>query len=148
MVGAESILAEGLRQFKDEVEANLPISLEKWPLEIFLFSAVVCFVASSVMHLLWVRSPRVCNITHNIDLSGISLVIFGSAYGLIYYIFKCEPVSYYIYFGTQVFSMLGILFCINCKLFNQDKWQNLKVILFVLQGAVALLSVLHWRMMK
>ncbi len=129
-------------------EENLPIALEKWPLEVFLFSAIICFVASSVMHLLWVRSPKMCNVTHNIDLSGISFMIFGSAYGLIYYIFKCEPMSYYVYFGTQAFSLLGILFCINCKIFHQDKFHNVKVILFIVQAGVALFAVLHWRMME
>ena len=117
-------------------------------MQIFLFSAIFCFLASSIMHLFWVRSVHVCNLTHNIDLSGISLMIFGSAYGLIYYIFKCNPASYYTYFGIQVFSAIGILLCINCKMFNKEKYQGLKVVLFIVQAFVAFFAVVHWRWMK
>lgn len=100
------------------------------------------------MHLFWVKSVSVCNLTHNVDLSGISLMIFGSAYGLIYYIFKCNNVSYYFYLGILVTSAIGILLCINCKMFNKAKFQNLKVVLFVTQACVALCSIVHWRWMK
>lgn len=100
------------------------------------------------MHLLWVRSLKVCNLTHNIDLSGISIMIFGSAYGFIYYIFKCDYWSYYAYFIVQLFSLLGVLLCINCKMFNKEKYQTLKVILFMLQASSTMLSALHWRLMK
>ena len=133
---------------QSQTNKNLPIALEKWPMQIFMFSTIFCFLASSVMHLFWVRSVHVCNLTHNIDLSGISLMIFGSAYGLIYYIFKCNTVSYYIYLGFQVFSVIGILLCINCKMFNKEKYQNLKVLLFCIQAFVAFLAIVHWRWMK
>ena len=121
---------------------------DKWPMQLFLMCTIFCFLASSAMHLFWVRSVHVCNLTHNIDLSGISLMIFGSAYGLIYYIFKCNAISYYLYFGIQVFSAIGILLCINCKMFNKEKYQSLKVILFIVQAFVAFFAVIHWRWMK
>src|SRR3990167_1515512 len=141
-------LRAALELAQSSVNQQLPIELERWPLQVFLVCAIICFFASSIMHLLWVRSLKTCNITHNIDLSGISLMIFGSAYGFVYYIFKCETTTYYIYFCIQLFSLLGILVCINCKLFNKEKYQGLKVVLFVVQGGVALLAVLHWKYMK
>ena len=142
------VLGGGLADLQSETNKYLPIALEKWPMQIFLLSAIFCFLASSAMHLFWVRSVHVCNLTHNIDLSGISLMIFGSAYGLIYYIFKCNAISYYLYFGIQVFSAIGILLCINCKMFNKEKYQSLKVILFIVQAFVAFFAVIHWRWMK
>jgi predicted membrane channel-forming protein YqfA (hemolysin III family) len=143
-----SSLAAALKAVKDKIDDHLPVFLEKWPLEIFIFSAFFCFAASSVMHLLWVRSLKVCNLTHNIDLSGISFMIFGSSYGFIYYIFKCDYWSYYVYFSIQLFSLLGVLLCINCKIFNKEKYQTLKVILFMLQASSMMISALHWRLMK
>lgn len=145
---AATYLSSALELAQSSVNQSLPIELERWPLQVFLVCAIICFLASSAMHLFWVRSLKTCNITHNIDLSGISLMIFGSAYGFVYYIFKCETTSYYVYFGIQLFSLLGILVCINCKLFNKEKYQGLKVVLFVVQGGVALLAVLHWKYMK
>lgn len=141
-------LSSGLYDLQKETNKYLPIALEKWPMQIFMSAAIFCFLASSTMHLFWVRSVHVCNLTHNIDLSGISLMIFGSAYGLIYYIFKCNTVSYYVYFGIQTFSAVGILLCINCKMFNKEKYQGLKVILFIVQAFVAFFAVIHWRWMK
>jgi adiponectin receptor len=145
---SSSHLRGALELAQTSVNQQLPIELERWPLQVFLVCAITCFLASSAMHLLWVRCLKTCNVTHNIDLSGISLMIFGSAYGFLYYIFKCESTSYYVYFGLQLFSLLGILVCINCKMFNKEKYQGLKVILFILQGGVALLAVLHWKLMK
>lgn len=138
-------LQAALKEFTQSVSDNLPILLEKWPLDVFVLTAIICFTASTAMHLLWVKSLKVCHLTHNIDLSGISLMIFGSAYGFIYYIFKCDAMSYYAYFGTQVFSLMGILICINCKIFNKEKYQYLKVLLFLLQGSMVIISVIHWR---
>src|SRR3990167_6918140 len=127
-------LRAALELAQSSVNQQLPIELERWPLQVFLVRAIICFFASNIMHY--------------IDLSGISLMIFGSAYGFVYYIFKCETTTYYIYFCIQLFSLLGILVCINCKLFNKEKYQGLKVVLFVVQGGVALLAVLHWKYMK
>ena len=142
------LLSIGLLKAGEAANRHLPIELEKWPLEIFLGSAIICFICSSIMHLLWVKSVHVCNLTHNVDLSGICLMIFGSAYGLIYYIFKCNLASYYAYLAVLVLSAVGILICINCKMFNKPKYQNLKVILFVTQACVALCAIIHWSWMK
>ena len=160
----ESLLNEfGCRYSKTDLESSLNKTLslaysvlarisepnrDKWPLQLFLVCTICCFIASSAMHLFWVRSVHVCNLTHNIDLSGISLMIFGSAYGLIYYIFKCNAASYYIYLGIQVFSAMGILLCINCKMFTKEKYQGVKVVLFIVQAFVALFAVIHWRWLK
>jgi predicted membrane channel-forming protein YqfA (hemolysin III family) len=127
---------------------SLPTALEKWPMDVFVGCAILCFLGSTAMHLFWIRSLRTCHLTHNLDLSGISMMIFGSAYGFIYYIFKCDHISYYIYFGIQVFTLLGILVCINCKIFNKEKYQNLKVVLFLIQAGVAASAIIQWRLRK
>lgn len=137
-----------LSDLKQQVGETLPIILEKWPLDVFVLSAIICFSASTVMHLFWVKSLKACHLTHNIDLSGISLMIFGSAYGFTYYIFQCDAASYYVYFSTQVFALMGILICINCKIFNKEKYQWVKVVLFLLQASLILICVIHWRIRK
>lgn len=143
-----SALKAGLKELKQGANRHLPIALEKWPLEIFLVCAIICFVFSSAMHLLWVRSVHVCNLTHNMDLSGISLMIFGSAYGMIYYIFKCDNTAYYCYLTVLVTSAVGIMVCINCKMFHKEKYQNLKVILFIVQACTGFFAVFHWRWLR
>lgn len=140
-------LKVSLKSLKHNLEKNVPFELEQWPLQTFISTAIICFVASSLMHLLWVRSLHTCNLTHNIDLTGISLLIFGSAFGFLYYVFKCDRTWLYVYTGILASAMLGIVITINCKLFHGEKYQNLKVILFVIQASVGLIAVGHWRFM-
>lgn len=137
-----------INAIKLNAEISLPIPLEKWPLEIFLVCAVCCFLASAWMHTVWVRSLKTCNLTHNIDLSGIGILIFGASAGLIYYIFKCDAQLYYIYFGSQVAALVAILLSINGRMFNKDKYQWVKVLLYLFQSCVAGVALLHWRIMK
>ena len=142
-------LLEELKKFVVEnLGTGKSVELEKWPMVIFLGCAISCFMASSTMHLLWVRSLRVCNLTHNIDLSGISLMIFGSAFGMLHYVFKCENLYYWFYVTLQFLACAGILICINFKFFNTEKYQNLKVVLFVLQALISAVALIHWYSME
>ena len=100
------------------------------------------------MHLFWVRSVHVCNLTHNIDLSGISLMIFGSFMGVIHYAFKCNALAYWCYGAAGTFSMLAILCAINIESLSLSRFYYLKTVLFMAQAGVGALSVIHWRWMK
>ena len=98
------------------------------------------------MHTYWVRSPRVCNITHDIDLSGISIMIFGSAYGVVHYVFACDGFAYYLYSTIQVLAIICILVSINVKLMHA--LDSIKAFLFIAQGAVGTIAVLHWKIVQ
>lgn len=141
-------MGKALQSIKDAISDSLPVMLEKWPLDVFIVCTIVCFLCSTAMHLFWIKDLYVCYVIHNIDMSGISLAIFGSTFSIVYYIFKCDSVSYYIYFGLQVISLVSILVCINFKVFNSSRFENLKVYLFLLQGVVATISLVHWILMK
>ena len=123
---------------------------DKWPMQLFLMCTIFCFLASSAMHLFWVRSVHVCNLTHNIDLSGISLMIFGSCMAIIHYTFNCNPFIYRCYVVGHTLTMLGILAYINIKSFKAmfGNFHHLGTALFVTQAAFASLAVIHWRWMK
>ena len=134
-----------LEAVKDSLHSSLPAQAEKWPMITFMACAIFCFFASALMHLLWVRCLKTCHTTHNLDLSGIAIMIFGSAFGFIHYVFQCDTHSYNTYFYLQVGSMLCVLVCINCKLFNNTKYEFLKTFLFIFQALISAVAVIHWR---
>jgi predicted membrane channel-forming protein YqfA (hemolysin III family) len=100
------------------------------------------------MHLFWVRSVHVCNLTHNIDLSGISLMIFGGGMSIVHYTFKCDAVAYWFYTAVSSATMLGILAFINLKVFNLGRFRHLGTLLYIVQAMLAAFTIVHWRWMK
>ena len=142
------VLTAGLSDLRSQTNQYLPIALEKWPMQIFLFSAIFCFLSSSIMHLFWVRSVHVCNLTHNIDLSGISLMIFGAGMAIVHYTFKCHPVAYWMYTIASTATMLAILAFINLKWCASGSFKHFSTLLYVTQTCLASFAVVHWRRMK
>lgn len=119
-----------------------------WPYYVFLFSAIACFFGSATMHAFWVKSLTACNVTHNIDLSGISVMIFGSSYSILYYGFQCNPTALNFYLGTQVVTLIAILIVINGNLIATHSMGKLKVLLFASQIGISMLATIHWRILE
>jgi predicted membrane channel-forming protein YqfA (hemolysin III family) len=138
-------------QFREstvQLHKVLPTPPTTWPYYVFLLSAIVCFFASAIMHTFWVRSLNTCNVTHNIDLSGISVMIFGSSYSLLYYGFQCNPTALNFYLVTQFATLLAILFVINGNLIATHSMGKLKVLLFASQIVISMLATIHWRILE
>jgi Haemolysin-III related len=138
-------------QFREttiQLHKVLPTPPTTWPYYVFLVSAIVCFFASAIMHTFWVRSLKACNVTHNIDLSGISVMIFGSSYSLLYYGFQCNPTALNFYLITQFVTLLAILFVINGNLIATHSMGKIKVLLFASQIVIGLLATIHWRILE
>lgn len=69
-----------------ENQDNIP----KWPIYVFIFSAVFCLGSSTVFHLMYVHSQKLYFLLSRLDYAGIAILIAGSFYPLIYYGFYCE----------------------------------------------------------
>lgn len=122
-------------------------NLDMWPLKLYLTCGIICFVCSSVMHLLWVKSTEVCRLTHNVDLSGISVMVYGSTVALVHYAFKCYPSIYYSYIAISTISLLALLMSINVARVRRF-FINFQVTLYVTQACLAYVGLLHWRWLK
>lgn len=136
------------RESTNQLHKLLPTPPTTWPYYVFLFSAICCFFASATMHTFWVRSLTTCNVTHNIDLSGISVMIFGSSYSLLYYGFQCNPTALNVYLTTQAITLLAILFVINGNMISTHSMGKIKVLLFASQIGISLLATIHWRLLE
>jgi hypothetical protein len=67
--------------------------VKRWPLFIFLSSAIICLGFSSVFHLFCAMGKETSNFLNRMDYAGISLLIAGSCY---------PPYSYYMYCETCI----------------------------------------------
>ena len=76
-----------------------------WPLIMNMLSACFCMGCSAIYHLMCVKNPYFQQTLSRLDYGGISVLIFGSAFPILYYGFACEQVL-----GKQL----------NCSFFSQS----------------------------
>jgi predicted membrane channel-forming protein YqfA (hemolysin III family) len=120
------------------------------PLSVNLFSACFCLGCSAIYHLLQVKSYTVSTVLARLDYGGISILIFGTAYSLIYYAHACDEVETSKIVWTSCMSIgAGTCFIItfipDC---DKAKCRPAKGIMFMVMGlssavVVAYLSVEH-----
>jgi len=68
---------------------RVPIS--RWPIIVFLISAVFCLMCSAIYHAFHCLSNRALQILSRLDYAGISLLITGSCFPPFVYGFYCQP---------------------------------------------------------
>ena len=66
--------------------------VDRWPLIINLLAACFCLGSSAVFHLFEHCSDKSYDTLSRLDYAGISILIMGSSYPPIFYVFSCEPV--------------------------------------------------------
>ena len=64
--------------------------LARWPVFVFLISAVICLGCSAIFHWLGAHSRDVHQFLNRLDYAGISILIMGSCYPPYFYFFHCE----------------------------------------------------------
>lgn len=88
-----------------------PKKLRRWPIFIFLISAIFCLSSSSIFHLIGNISPPFHRILSRFDYGGVCLLITGSCYPPIYYYFYYESkyrtfyLSFITIFGLTIFGL-------------------------------------------
>ena len=96
-----------------ESSHELPIQgVKRWPLLVFIISALICLIFSVLSHLFGAHSKKVKSIVNSLDYAGISILICGSFFPPIYYMFYCDQIFIYIYLITISVSSVFV-FCIT-----------------------------------
>lgn len=75
--------------YNDKYQTTAGVS--RWPLFIFIASAMFCLICSSVYHLYSAHSLKLNRRMSYLDYAGISFLIAGSMYPPVYYTFYCHP---------------------------------------------------------
>ena len=128
----------------NDIHTNrLPKKLKRWPLFIFLVSAILCLTFSTIYHLIGCVSKTYHKILSRFDYGGISLLVTGSCFPPYYYFFYCEPKFSIIY--LVFISIFGLTtFCLSLtNNFNSPKMRGFRGKLFLVFGLCAGIPVFH-----
>ena len=85
----------------------------RWPLVLYCVTAAMCLGASALYHCFGcAMSRQIYDVFARLDYAGITVLIYGSCFGIIYYSFDCSPTSQLLYLAAA--SALGIPKMIAC----------------------------------
>lgn len=117
--------------------------ISRWPLFIFLTSAIICLGSSAIFHWFSAHSAKTNDILARLDYAGISILIAGSCYPPYYYFFYCEPFWRIVYLSfITIFATSVFLYSFE-KNFNKPHNRKLRGILFLTLGVSAGIPVIH-----
>ena len=133
-----------LEKFNDNPNnINIPKNLERWPLFVFLVSAILCLSFSSIFHLTNVVSYNYHRILSRFDYGGICILITGSCYPPYYYFFYCEPTfrTFYLTFIT-VYGLTIFGLCLTDGYYMPEK-RVIRGTMFLIFGICSGIPVIH-----
>ncbi|KAL0585111.1 hypothetical protein ABG067_005007 [Albugo candida] len=114
-----------------------------WPIFVFMISAVVCLSCSATFHLLFVYSKPVYFFLSRLDYAGITIMIAGSFYPLVYYSFYCHPWIWRMYL-TAITVMAAATFIISLiPAFGTPKYLYLRTGVFLGLGTFGIFPISH-----
>eukprot|EP00743_Colponemidia_sp_Colp-15_P002432 GILK01002636.1.p1 GENE.GILK01002636.1~~GILK01002636.1.p1 ORF type:complete len:524 (+),score=62.34 GILK01002636.1:45-1574(+) len=113
------------------------VSVPKWPLVVFILSALCCLFCSATYHLCGVHSPRVFHFLARLDYAGISILIAGSAVASFFYGFYCHD-AWRIFYVTLV-SVLSFIVFVTTLLerFHTPDYRYFRMGIFIALGICA-----------
>jgi adiponectin receptor len=152
-VGADLTLqyaVDELRSLADSVKNGIHIMtsvdthhVPHWPIFVFMVSAVICLTCSATFHLMFVHSKPVYFFLSRLDYAGITILIAGSFYPLIYYAFYCQPWARRVYL-TAITVMAALTFAVTLlPAFATPKFLVFRTGIFLSLGFFGLVPVSH-----
>lgn len=118
--------------------------MEKWPIVVFLLSAVTCLTTSASYHLFNCHSLTVSNLLLLLDYAGISVLIGGSFLPPIFYGFYCD-VGLRDFYLTLIFllSLFSSVVGIYSGLWPSEKLKFVRVIAYSANALFAVFPCGH-----
>lgn len=117
--------------------------LPKWPLLIFIISALTCLTCSFTFHLFSAHSHKTKIYMNSLDYAGIDILILGSFYPPIYYMFYCEPMWIYIYLGAISLLGLFVLMITFSSNFQEPHFRWFRGVIFLMLGLCGVFPMAH-----
>ena len=122
---------------------NSSFKLKRWPLFIFLVSAILCLSFSTTFHLIGKVSQKHHQILSRFDYAGIALLISGSCYSPYYYFFHCETFIRYAYLiFITIFGVVVFFYSLTSG-FHLPQNRPFRGILYIIFGLSAGIPVIH-----
>lgn len=108
----------------------------RWPLLVHLLAAAFCLGCSATYHLFYIHERRIRDLLMRLDYGGISVLICGSCYPMIFYIFACQEV----FWIRNIFLALittSCTLCFVCTLipqFEKPELRKVRGLMFIFLG--------------
>jgi len=128
----------GSREFHG-LHAYLP----RWPLAVFMCTAMCCLLFSAIFHLFNAVSQRTALLLQALDYCGISILITGSNIPVIYYGFYCAPMLRHLYVTLITVMGFTVFMITILPRFRPVKYRELKTILFIGLGVSGAIPLTH-----
>jgi adiponectin receptor len=130
---------------RHENSYDIPLQdVSRWPLLIYILSVVVCLVCSSVFHIFNAQSKFIKSFVITLDYIGISILICGSFFPPIYYIFYCNESLIYFYLISIVLASAIVFILISLiSTFKQPYFKHFKNFSFLGLGLLGLVPIVH-----
>ena len=113
--------------------------VQRWPLIIHMISAFFCLGCSFIFHLCFIRSEIILRTLSRLDYGGISVLILGSSYPPIMYMFACEEIKV----ARNVFMVIITVNSCLCfiasmhPLFDTAKFRPVRGYMYIILGLSA-----------
>jgi adiponectin receptor len=122
--------------------------VHRWPLFVYIVSAMICLMCSSIFHLFSAHSLMMNKMLSRLDYAGISILIAGSFYPMIYYAFYCFPrkiqVDYILVYLVGMSVAATITFVISfIPSFQSPSMRWFRGVLFVCLALLGIIPICH-----
>eukprot|EP01006_Ploeotia_vitrea_P015577 TRINITY_DN45081_c0_g1_i1.p1 TRINITY_DN45081_c0_g1~~TRINITY_DN45081_c0_g1_i1.p1 ORF type:complete len:727 (-),score=328.83 TRINITY_DN45081_c0_g1_i1:78-2231(-) len=126
-----------------EAEHDVFVYLPRWPLAIYMLSAMICLFSSALFHLFVAVSQQVGQKFQQLDYAGISLLIGGSQVPVIYYGFFCQPAVRTFYLATIAVTTAAGFTVTMMPTFSKPEYRPFRAGLFITVSLWGLVPVSH-----
>lgn len=117
--------------------------LEVWPVVLFLTTATFCLGCSTIFHWFHPKNAKVCKILNRLDLAGITILIYGSSVGALFYTFYCQKGYFWTYFAIMTVASSTLFGVSMMDWFYHNKYKTLRTYLYIILGLLAGVSLIH-----
>jgi adiponectin receptor len=117
--------------------------IDRWPMLVFIFSALFCLGCSVICHLFSAHSPDVCSMVCRLDYAGISILLAGSYFPIIFYIFYCDTALIWIYLSCISVSSIIVFIMAMAPFFQTAKFRTARGLSFLGLGLLGVFPLTH-----
>lgn len=127
----------------DPAHTPNPFFISRWPIFVFLWSAVFCLLCSAIFHLFYPMSGASYKIFLRFDYAGINVLISGSTFPPLYYGMYCNLNLAIFYLGL-ISAIAVTLFTVSVfEWIHRDENRKIKALLFAGFGMFLLVPAMH-----
>ena len=126
----------------DAVLGQIPPTVARWPLFVFLAGACLCLLLSSVCHLFCCVN-EVAPWIWRVDYAGIASLIACSFYPAVYYSFWCQGLWMKVYLGAITAGAVATLVVSLAPKFGGPSWRVVRAATFAALGSSGIVPITH-----